>query len=108
MQVLLIDDVGVSSGPMKSTVSTKSLSSTKSDHFKVEHEAVEVIDLWTLLQVQMKVPVCRMVQARLTARTWAVVEVHVIAEVRVVVRQDDIVLKESFLECPLKYAAPAE
>ena len=69
---------------------------------------MEVIDLWTLLQVQMKVPFCRMVQAYLTVRTWATVEVQVIAEVHVVVHQDDIVLKESFLECPLKYAAPAE
>ena len=93
---------------MRSTVSTKSLSSTKSDHFKVEHEAVEVIDLWTLLQVQMKVPVCRMVQACLTVRTWAVVEAQAIAKVHVVVHQDDIVLNELFLECPLKYAAPAE
>ena len=93
---------------MMSTISTKSLFSTKSDHFKVEHEAVEVIDLWTLLQVQMKVPGCRMAQACLTVRAWAVAEVHVIAEVYVVVHQDDIVLKESFLECPLKYADPAE
>ena len=47
VQVLLINAVGASSDPMKSTVSTKSLSSTNSDHFEVEHEAVEVIDLWT-------------------------------------------------------------
>jgi len=84
------------------------LSSTKSDHFKVEHEAVEVIDLWTLLQVQLKAPFRRMAQACLTVRAWAVVEVQVIAEVHVVVHQDDIVLKDSFLECPLKHAAPAE
>ena len=79
---------------MRSTVSTKSLSSTKSDHFKVEHAAVEVIDPWALLQVQMKVPFCRMVQVCLRVRAWAVVEVQVIAEVHVVVPQDDIVLKE--------------
>ena len=108
MQVLLIDDVGVSSGPMKSTISTKSLFSTKSDHFKVEHEAVEVIDFWTLLQVQLKVPLCRMAHACLRVRTWAVVEAQVIAEAHVVAHQDSIVLKESFLECPLKYDAPAE
>ena len=69
---------------------------------------MEVIDPCTLLQVQMKAPFCRMVQACLTARAWAAVEVQVIAKVHVVVHQDDIVLKESFLECPLKYAAPAE
>ena len=108
MHILLINDVGVSSDPTRSTVSTQSLSSTKSDHFRVEHEVVEVIDLWAILHVQMKVPACRMVQARLTVRTWAVVEAQAIAEVHAVVHQDDIVLKESFLECPLKYAAPAE
>ena len=84
------------------------MSSTKSDHFKVEHEAMEVIDPWTLLQVQMKAPFCRMVQACLAVRAWAVVEVQAIAEVHGVVHQDGIVLKESFLECPLKYDAPAE
>ena len=69
---------------------------------------MEVIDLCTLLQVQMKAPVCRMAQACLAVRAWAVVDVQAIAEVRVVAHQDDIVLKESFLECPLKHAAPAE
>ena len=84
--------------PTKSTVSTKSLSFTNSDHFGVEHEAVEVIDLWTLLQVQLKAPLRRMVQACLTVRAWAVVAVQVIAEVHVVVHQDGIALKESFPE----------
>ena len=92
---------------MRSTVSAKSFS-TKSDHFKVEHEAVEVIDLWTLLQVQLKVPICRMAHACLPVRTWGVVEAQAVAEIHAVVHQDDIVLKESFLECPLKHAAPAE
>ena len=80
----------------------------ESDHFKVEHEAMEVIDPWTLLQVQLEAPFRRMVQACLTVRAWSVAAVKAIADVHVVVRQDDIVLKESFLECPLKYADPAE
>ena len=75
---------------------------------KVEHEAAEVIDLWTLLQAQMKVPFCRMVQVCLTVRAWAVAEAQVIDKVHFVVHQDDIVLKESFLEGPLKYVAHAD